>query len=621
MISKELFKSRKFIVLFSMAVNIILILIGSFWFESNSVHLELSIILMLSLLFGPYSILGFAIVEIVYWILFLDMSNVPTILLSFTSLLVLGILPWKLWYSLNYKQRYGIPSLNSFYSFFKIIDIALVMVLLTYLFFNQIFNLTVSLNLESYFMIITFGIVLLLLGIGLCAKFNIALYTPTVQFKEYLPEKLYRLFFIIALILLIVTFRIPNVFCFGLILILLIIYLFKPFDDGIFEINNVGKITIFYNLFFSIFLIIALIPTILLVSFTIIGFYDYYDFASEFFNYLLILSGFLLAIFIPLLIYFLFLDNQVIRPLNQLSKYLSEEINDNEDLKRLVVNLNSITVSNEIKSLSESLLNMEREYIDYSANLLDVTKETERYETELKLANEIQHSMIPTDFEKFDDDNNVHLWGFMKAAREVGGDFYDYFKIDDDHIGFVIGDVSGKGVATSLIMVKSMTLIRDYVCHYSDLSEALHEVNNELCKDEVGDLFIGCWFGKLNTKTGVLSYVNAGHKNPLIKKNDGDFEFLDVKPGLLLAGMEDMHYEENVIHLNHDDMLFLYTDGVTFANDGNGLYGEERLQKILNQNKDGKLSDILKSVENDISEFCNNKELVDDTTMLIIKMK
>ena len=265
MISKELFKSRKFIVLFSMAVNIILILIGSFWFESNSVHLELSIILMLSLLFGPYSILGFAIVEIVYWILFLDMSNVPTILLSFTSLLVLGILPWKLWYSLNYKQRYGIPSLNSFYSFFKIIDIALVMVLLTYLFFNQIFNLTVSLNLESYFMIITFGIVLLLLGIGLCAKFNIALYTPTVQFKEYLPEKLYRLFFIIALILLIVTFRIPNVFCFGLILILLIIYLFKPFDDGIFEINNVGKITIFYNLFFSIFLIIALIPTILLV--------------------------------------------------------------------------------------------------------------------------------------------------------------------------------------------------------------------------------------------------------------------------------------------------------------------------------------------------------------------
>lgn len=619
--SKDLFKSRKFIVLFSMAINVIFILIGSFGFENNYNHLELSLILLLSLLLGPYSILGFTIVEILYWILFLDLSNIPTIIMSFTSLLVVGIMPWKLWYSLNYKQHYEIPSLNSFYSFFKIIDIGLVTILLTYLFFNQIFNKTVSLNLESYFMIITFGIVMLLLGIGIFGKFNIATYTPTVQFKEYFPEKLYRLCFILALILLIVTNGIPNEFCFILILILLIIYLFKPFDEGIFKISNVEKITIFYNLFFSIFLIIALIPTILLVSFTLIGFYDY-DLASEFFNYLIILSGFLLAIFIPLLIYFLFLDNQLIKPINQLSRYLSEEINNHDDLKRLVANLNSIKVNNEVKSLSESLLNMEREYIDYSANLLDVTKETERYETELKLANEIQYSMIPTDFQRFDDNNNVLLWGSMKAAREVGGDFYDYFKIDDDHIGFVIGDVSGKGVATALIMVKSMTLIRDYVTHYSELSQALYEVNNVLCNhNDIEELFVGCWIGKLNTKTGELSYVNAGHKNPLIKQNDGNFESLDIKPGLLLAGMENMHYEEHIIHLKHDDMLFLYTDGVTLAHDGNGLYGEERLQKILNQNKDNKLSDILKSVENDVSEFCNNNELVDDTTMLIIKMK
>lgn len=621
MINRELFKSWKSIIVVSMILNVILILIGSIWFDNNYMHFELSALLTLSLLLGPYAIIGFTIVEVVYWILFLGMTNPITIILSGATMIVLGITPWKLWYSIRHEKGFEIPNINSFYSLFKIILIILFMILQTYLFTNQIFDMTINLNFESYYMIFILGLVLLLLGIGIFGRYNIAVYPPKTNFKKIMPIRVYDIFLIISIILSIVTLKNPNALYLLLILITSTIFLFRPFDEDVYKINNTQELTLFYKSFISVFVILIIIPTILIVSLTITGVYEY-GITSEFLNYLVILSGFFLAVLIPLVMYMLFLERQVIKPTNQLSTYLSEDISDDNDLENLVNNLNSITVNNEIKSLSEALLNIQREFVDYSNNLLDVTKEKERYETELKLAHEIQYSMVPTDFEEFNKNNdNISLWGFMKAAREVGGDFYDYFKIDEENIGIVIGDVSGKGVSTALIMVKAMTLIRDYTTYYSDLSDALYEVNNELCKDNIEELFIGCWLGKLNTKTGELCYVNAGHKKPLFRQNNGNFEFSTNKPGLLLAGMEDMHYKKYTIHLKPNDALFLYTDGVTDAtNSNNGIYGYENLQKILNQNKDEKLSTIIKSIEGDLNKFLNDEELYDDTTMFIVKM-
>ncbi len=620
MIKRDFFKSWKTITLVSMVLNIMFILIGSVCFGNNYMHFELSALPILGLLLGPYSILGFTIVEVLYWILFLGMTNPLTIILSCSTMIVLGIIPWKLWYSIRHEKGYEIPNINSFYSLIKIIVIILFMVLETYLYTNKIFDRTISLNLESYYMIFILGLILLLLGMGIFGKFNIAAYSPQKQFKKIMPGRTYDIFFLISIILSIVTLNNPNIWFLVLILISSIIFLFKPFDDDVYKINKTQELTLFYKSFFSVFIILIIIPTILLISLTITGVYEY-GITSEFVNYLVILSGFFLAILIPLVIYMLFLEKQVISPINQLSTYLSEDISDDNDLEDLVNNLNLINVSNEIKSMSESLLNMQREFVDYTNNLLDVTKEKERYETELKLAHEIQYSMVPTDFEEFNKNNKISLWGSMKAAREVGGDFYDYFKIDEDNIGLVIGDVSGKGVSTALIMVKAMTLIRDYATYYPDLSDALYEVNNELCKDNIEELFIGCWLGKVNTKTGELCYVNAGHKKPLFRRNNGNFEFSHNKPGLLLAGMEDMHYEKYTIHLKPNDALFLYTDGVTDAIDSNnGLYGYENLQTILNQNKDEKLSTIIKAIENDLNKFLKDEELHDDTTMFIVKM-
>lgn len=602
-----------------MAINIMLILIGNFWFDNNYINLELSALLPLSLLLGPFSILGFTISEVLYWVLFFDMTDPLTILYSGSALLILGILPWKLWYTITYKKGYEIPNMNSFYSFIKIIIVILIMILQTYLFAIQIFNKTINLNLESYYMIFVLGLILLLLGMGIFGKLNIATYTPN-NLRRIMPEGLYYLSFLVSIILSILTLKNPNDLCIFFILIFSAIFLIKPFGEEVFKITSTQKITIFYKAFISIFVILILIPTLILISLKMSGFYVS-DISYEFLNYLIMISSFLLAVLIPLVIYMLFLEKQVINPINQLSTYLCNEINDDNDLKDLVNNLNSITVNNEIKSLSESMINMEKELVDYTSNLVDVTKEKERYETELKLAREIQYSMIPTDFEEFYENNNISLWGSIKPARDVGGDFYDYFKIDDENIGFVIGDVSGKGVSTALIMVKAMTLIRDYATYYANLSDALSEVNRELCNDNVEDLLVSCWIGKLNTKTRELSYVNAGHKQPLIKQNNDNFEFLNAESGPFLAMLENIHYEKYSIHLKPNDSLFLYTDGVTDANDNdNRFYGEKNLQKILNQNKDKELITIIKSVENDINEFCNNQEKFDDIAMLIIKI-
>lgn len=617
MISKELFKSPKFIILLSMIVNIVFILIGTLWFDSNNIYVELSALLVLSLLLGPFAILGFTITEVLYWVLFLGMNDPLTILFSGSALLILGIYPWKLWYSIKYKKGYEIPNMNSFYSLIKMIIIVLFMALQTYLFSTQIFSRTINLNMGSYYMIFIWGLVLLLVGMGIFGKLNLPTYAP-VNLKKVMPDKLYDLAFILSIILAVVTLQNPNDICIFFILILAAIFLIKPFGEEVFKIDNTQKITIFYKAFISIFIILIIIPTFILFSLKLSGFYTS-TFSYEFVNYLIMTSEFMLAILLPLVIYMLFLEKQVINPINQLSRYLCVEINDDDDLKTLVNNLNSISVDNEIKSLSNSMVNMERNLVDYTDNLLDVTKEKERYETELKLAHEIQYSMIPTDFEEFNENNAISIWGSMIAASDVGGDFYDYFKIDDENIGFVMGDVSGRGVSTALIMVKAMTLIRDYATYYPNLSDVLFEANNELCKDNVEELVISCWLGKLNTRTKELSYVNAGHKQPLIKYDD-DFKFLNTQPGVYLAIMENVYYEKHTIHFKPEDALFLYTDGVTDATSPKGFYGERNLRKVLNENKDNEISAIIKSIEEDVNEFCGNQEMFDDRTMLIIKM-
>lgn len=624
---KELFKSRRFITVLSMALTLVIMVISNFFIPSNTMPVEFSTVPILSLLLGPYAIVGFLIVEVLNWIFFFKVTNPQFILFNGVFVILLGTLPWKLWYCIQNKNGFEVPNMNSLYNFIKELVILLIIALESYILINNDLCMIETPNMNLYFSTAVMSFVLLLIFIGLFGRFKIPVYTPRMQFKKILPKKIYDLSLLISICILvgiILTKNFNNNYIVILSLIFTTIFLIKPYEKGVFDIDSTIKLNMFYKVCISIFIIIIILS--LFITISIVGAVNLiYHFNEEvnrevlFYDYVSIFANFIIVFLIPLIIYMLFLERQMINPIKQLSKYLSNDIDTYDDVERLENNLNSITVKNEIKSLSESLIDMEKNLVDYGEELIEVTSEKERYETELKLAHDIQNSMIPTDFENFNENKGFDIWGSMEAAREVGGDFYDYFQINEDNIGFVIGDVSGKGVTAALIMVKAMTLIQDYAKQYKDLSKVFYEVNNELCKGNAEGLFVTCWFGRLNTKTGEVTYINAGHNPPLIKRESG-FEYLNSEPDLVLAAMEDMPYEEHAIQLGHSDMIYLYTDGVTEANDNyKGFYGEERLKNILNNHKNDDLNIIVDSIKKDIDDFCNNQEHFDDTTMFILR--
>ena len=624
---KELFKSRRFITVFSMALTLVIMVISNFFIPSDTMPVEFTTVPILSLLLGPYAIVGFLIVEVLNWIFFFKVTNPQFILFNGVFVILLGTLPWKLWYCIQNKNGFEVPNMNSLYNFIKELVILLIIALESYILINNDLCMIETPNMDLYFSTAVMSFVLLLIFIGLFGRFKIPVYTPRMQFKKILPKKIYDLSLLISICILvgiILTKNFNNNYIVILSLIFTTIFLIKPYEKGVFDIDSTIKLNMFYKVCISIFIIIIILS--LFITISIVGAVNLiYHFNEEvnrevlFYDYVSIFANFIIVFLIPLIIYMLFLERQMINPIKQLSKYLSNDIDTYDDVERLENNLNSITVKNEIKSLSESLIDMEKNLVDYGEELIEVTSEKERYETELKLAHDIQTSMIPTDFENFNENKGFDIWGSMEAAREVGGDFYDYFQINEDNIGFVIGDVSGKGVTAALIMVKAMTLIQDYAKQYKDLSKVFYEVNNELCKGNAEGLFVTCWFGRLNTKTGEVTYINAGHNPPLIKRESG-FEYLNSEPDLVLAAMEDMPYEEHAIQLGHSDMIYLYTDGVTEANDNyKGFYGEERLKNILNNHKNDDLNIIVDSIKKDIDDFCNNQEHFDDTTMFILR--
>ena len=261
---------------------------------------------------------------------------------------------------------------------------------------------------------------------------------------------------------------------------------------------------------------------------------------------------------------------------------------------------------------------MER-YID---DLSKVTAEKQRIGAELDIATRIQASMLPTIFPAFPDREEFDIYATMDPAKEVGGDFYDFFMVDDDHLAIVVADVSGKGVPAALFMVIGKTLIKDHTEKDKDLGEVFSEINNLLCESNSEELFITAFEGVLNIKTGEFRYVNAGHEMPFIYKKNEEFKPYKIKPGFVLAGMEDMRYRSGVMTLEPGDKIFQYTDGVTEATDSaSQLFGMERLEASLNKVKDKEVTEILKSVKADIDEFVNVAPQFDDITMLCLEYK
>jgi serine phosphatase RsbU (regulator of sigma subunit) len=263
--------------------------------------------------------------------------------------------------------------------------------------------------------------------------------------------------------------------------------------------------------------------------------------------------------------------------------------------------------------------------MDRTRELLNKQKkdneEKERISAELNVATEIQTSMLPSIFPDFTNRAEFEIYATMKPAKEVGGDFYDFFSIDDDHLAVVIADVSGKGVPAALFMVVAKTLIKNQAQVGRTPVDIFTLVNAQLCENNEVGMFVTAFMGVYEISTHHFVCVNAGHNPPLLKRADGSFEYLKLHTGFVLGGMEEIKYKQHEMQLTSGDELYLYTDGVTEATNINDeLYGEDRLLATLNNNMDLNTDELLSSVKNDIDCFVNGAPQFDDITMVAFKI-
>ena len=321
---------------------------------------------------------------------------------------------------------------------------------------------------------------------------------------------------------------------------------------------------------------------------------------------------------ITIILYIFFVRKMVTKPVGKLTAF-TQEITKTGMFENQHID---IKTGDEIESLSQSFNFMLAELENYIANLSKVTAEKERIGAELDIAKHIQASMLPCIFPAFPERKEFDIYATMEPAKEVGGDFYDFFMVDDTHLAIVMADVSGKGVPAALFMVIGKTLIKDHTTPGRDLGKVFTEVNQLLCESNSEELFITAFEGVLDLVTGEFVYVNAGHEMPFICKAGGDFEPYKIRAGFVLAGMEGMKYRAGSTRLEPGDKIFQYTDGVTEAtNLKNELYGMNRLGAILNKVKGGTPNDILPAIKKDIDEFVGDADQFDDITMLCLEYK
>jgi sigma-B regulation protein RsbU (phosphoserine phosphatase) len=209
----------------------------------------------------------------------------------------------------------------------------------------------------------------------------------------------------------------------------------------------------------------------------------------------------------------------------------------------------------------------------------------------------------------------------MSTAKEVGGDFYDFYMVGEDKLAFLIADVSGKGIPAAMFMMTAKTLMKSLAEHGMDVAEIFAGANDKLCEGNDANMFVTAWMGILDLKTGYLTYANAGHNPPMIKRKSGKFEYLELKPNFILAGMEGISYQIQEIWLQPEDCIYVYTDGVTEAQNANGeLFGDDRLKQSLNTEGASDMESLCEKVKRDVDVFVGENEQFDDMTMLAMKL-
>jgi len=309
----------------------------------------------------------------------------------------------------------------------------------------------------------------------------------------------------------------------------------------------------------------------------------------------------------------------------KLSKMITKPILDLDKGAQIIGSGNldyrlEVKTGDEIEDLANTFNKMTDNLKIYINDLKETTAAKERIESELKVATQIQASMLPRIFPAFPDKKEFNIFATMEPAKEVGGDFYDFFLINENKLCFLIGDVSGKGVPASLFMVISKTLLKTEALRDHSPDDILFQVNNMLYPDNDNNFFVTIFCVILDIKTGEVQFANAGHNPPLICRDGGDFEFLKVPNDFVLGPMPDTEFEPGKLILEPNDVIFLYTDGVTEAmNPESQLFSDKRLIQCLSKMKEKGIQDIIHGVRTEVATFAQGAPQSDDITLLALK--
>ena len=307
-------------------------------------------------------------------------------------------------------------------------------------------------------------------------------------------------------------------------------------------------------------------------------------------------------------IYFL-IKKLVVENIQKINRSLSQISGGNLDV---TVDVRS---NEEFSSLSDDInatvVTLKR-YIDEAAARID---------KELELARQIQHSALPSVFPPYPKRNDFSIYALMEPAKEVGGDFYDFYLLDENTLAFVIADVSGKGIPAALFMMTTKTMLKGFAEAGLEVNEVFARTNRKLCEGNDTGMFVTAWMGLLDLRTGLLRYANAGHNPPLIRSQNGTYAYLKARPNFVLAGMEQVPYRTCELQLRPGDEIFLYTDGVTEAQNGRQeLFGEQRLLSALNERKGLSVQETCETVRASVDSFVGGADQFDDITMVCLKL-
>jgi sigma-B regulation protein RsbU (phosphoserine phosphatase) len=323
----------------------------------------------------------------------------------------------------------------------------------------------------------------------------------------------------------------------------------------------------------------------------------------------------IILFFIPGFVILKYIENKVINPISSFSE-IEKFIHENEKIESeglVEVYSKYVNEQNEIGTLARSYTDLIEHNNNYIENIREIEGEKERINAELDIATRIQAASLPTKPIETDD---FIVDGYSHPAKEVGGDFFDYYMIDEENLAIVIGDASGKGVPAALLAMITQVIIKQILEHEKDPSQVLFSLNNKLTKNNPESMFLTLWLGIYNITTKKLIFSNAGHNPPLIEENN-KFRYLDIDTGLVLGIMEDFDYVSEEITL--EDELILYTDGITDANNiDEEMYGEDRLKDFFND-KGGK--EPIEPLLSDINDFTKGHDQFDDMTLLYLRIK